>query len=112
MKRYNYSYLINPLIDDEGIGYEAIIPKFPKLHVFADTIKELDEMVMINIEEDLKDRKKKKMSIPEEDTKSNFNGRILIRVDSALHERLFLLAQASQKSLNKFINEGLKKLAY
>ncbi len=112
MKRYNYSYLINPLIDNEGVGYEAIIPKFPKLHVFADTIEELDEMVMVNIEVDLKDRKKKKLPIPEEDIKSNFNGKILIRIDSELHERLHFLAQASQKSLNKFIKEGLRKLVY
>lgn len=112
MKRYNYSYLINPLVDDEGIGYEAIIPKFPKLHVFADTTKELDEMVMISIEEDLKDRKKKNLPIPEEDTKSDFSGRILIRIDPGIHERLTLLAQANQKSLNKFIQEGLEKLAY
>jgi predicted HicB family RNase H-like nuclease len=110
MEKYNYSYLVKPIRDEDEIIYQAIIPQFPKLLVFADTILELEEAVMLSIEEDLKDRKKSKIPTPEEDTKSNFNGKILVRVDPIIHERLSLLAQANQTSLNKFIAKGLEKL--
>jgi predicted HicB family RNase H-like nuclease len=113
-KRYNYSYLINPLIDDEGVGYEAIIPKFPKIHVFADTLEELDEMVMITIEEDIKTRKKRDFEIPKEDyngskNKEKSSGKIPLRIKPELHEYAKVFAQASQMSLNKMIERAIEK---
>lgn len=54
-------------IGDDGVGYEAIIPKFPDCHVFADTIGELDEMVMLTIGIDIEGRKKRRDKIPKKD---------------------------------------------
>lgn len=113
-KRYNYNYSIVTLREDDEIGYEAVIPKFPKVHVFADTLEELDEMVMITLEENIKSCKKHGFKIPEEDyvgSKSGKKpkGKIPLRIKPELHDRIKLLAQASNISLNRFIEETLEE---
>jgi len=113
-KRYNYAYSVNPLVDDEGIGYEAIIPKFPRCHVMADTLEELDEMVMVTIEEDIKCCKKHGFKIPKEDyvggkSGKKPKGKIPLRIKPELHSRIMLLAQASDLSINRFIEKTLEE---
>lgn len=113
-KRYNYSYSIITLKDGDEIGYEAVIPKFPNCHVYADTISELDEMVMFTIGVDIEERKERGYKIPEEDyvgSKSGKKpkGKIPLRIKPELHDRIKLLAQASNISLNRFIEETLEE---
>ena len=107
MKKCNYNYLIVPLKDEEGVGYAAIIPKFKNIHIMADTINELHELVADTIEEEIKERKKDGRPIPPPDIKTKFNGKILLRIAPNLHEKLHLEAQANQISLNKYIEKKL-----
>lgn len=109
MKNCNYSYLIKDISEGKKIAFKAIIPKFPKMLVMADTPKELHEAVVETIELAIKQRKKEGRPIPERDTKSdsNFKGTIIIRTTPQLHERLYYEAQANQLSLNKYIESKL-----
>jgi|GEM_PF-1557541 predicted HicB family RNase H-like nuclease len=113
-EKYNYNYMVRTLRDEDGIGYEAVIPKFPNLHVFADTLAELDEMVMITIEEDMKSREKHGVEMPKEDfngskNKEKSSGKIPLRIRPELHEYAKVFAQASQTSLNKIIEKAIEE---
>ncbi|MFA4891017.1 MAG: toxin-antitoxin system HicB family antitoxin [Candidatus Gracilibacteria bacterium] len=113
-KKYNYNYLVKRLGTGKDIGFKAIIPKFPNMHVYADTIEELDEMVMLTIEEYMKSCKKYGHKIPEEDyTGEKINkkpkGKIPLRINPELHTRVELLAQASELSVNRFIEKTLEE---
>lgn len=111
MKNYKYSYFVKPLRNDSDKAYEALIPKFNTVHVFADTIQNLHESVMEAIHLEIQRRKKHHISIPEPDTKSQFNGKILLRIGPLLHEQLFFQAQANSESLNAYIENALEKIA-
>ncbi len=106
--KYKYNYLIKRLEDDEGVGYSAIIPKFPGMLVCADSIKELDEQVEVGIEIYLKQLKKDKKPVPKQDTSSSYKGKILLRISPELHEKLQIQAQAREMSLNQYIEKKLQ----
>ena len=108
MKECKYSYLIVPIGENGEEAYKAVIPKFSNLLIMADTIKELNESVIEMIEEDIERRKKNGELIPETDREANFNGKILIRIPSNLHEELYYQALAHNLSLNKYIESKLK----
>lgn len=108
MKHYNYGYYVLPIGVDGEEAYEAIIPKFPNIHAYGETLKELHEGVMFGIEEEIKDLKKSGKKIPQEDTKVKFNGKILLRVPSETHKKLYHMALANKISLNKYIESKLK----
>jgi len=107
-KKLKYNYLTVPLGENVEDGYRAVIPKFKNLTVFGDTPEELLDGVLVSIEEEIKDRKKRKNPIPEPDfLPGNFNGKILIRTSPKIHEQLSLEAQAHKMSLNKYIEKKL-----
>ncbi len=106
-KKFNYNYFVLSLGRDGDEAYEAIIPKFKNLHVFADTIKELDEQVRFIIDLEIKDRKKDGRPIPPEDNNTTFSGKILVRISPTLHEKLYNESQANRLSLNKYIERKL-----
>lgn len=113
-KRYNYNYLVQQLGEGKDIGFKAIIPKFPGTHVYADTIAELDEMVMISIEENIKSCKKYGFKIPGEDTAGvkideKSSGKIPLRIKPELHYKIKLFAQANDLSVNRFIERTLEE---
>jgi len=109
MKNYRYKYLVNFIGDDTEEAYEAIIPKFPTMHVFGDSLEDLHQAVMETIECAIEKRKKNGLPIPPEDIKTNCNGKILIRIDPELHYKLSLEAQARETSLNSYIQNTLAK---
>lgn len=109
MKKCPYSYLVVPIGEEGEEAYKAIIPKFKNLHIMADSPEELHELVVEMIEEDLVRRRKEKEQIPEPDYKGKFNGQILIRTEPAIHEKLYFEAQASNLSLNKYIENRLQQ---
>lgn len=108
-KNYRYSYFVIPLGEGDEEAYEAVIPKFENLHVFADTMDELHEQVMYGIGYDIEERKKDGRKIPPEDKKGKFSGKILLRVDPLLHEKLYTNAAANKMSLNKYLEQCLLK---
>ncbi|MFH1218804.1 MAG: toxin-antitoxin system HicB family antitoxin, partial [Candidatus Peregrinibacteria bacterium] len=74
-----------------------------------DTVEELHEGVIETIEISIEQRKKEGRQIPPPDrkTSSNFKGKIILRTNPQLHEKLFNEAQAHQMSLNKYIESKL-----
>jgi predicted HicB family RNase H-like nuclease len=104
----DYSYFVTYIGENGESAYKAIVPKFRNMHVFADTIQELHEQVQHAIEIQIEILQREGLSIPEPDRKSEFKGEILLRVEPALHEQLFIEAKASQMSMNKYIEKKLK----
>lgn len=102
-----YVYFVRPLGDNKSPAYEAIIPKFENLHVFSDTLRDLEEMVNETIEIEINRRKKKKIPIPEPENKTKFHGKILLRIKPELHEKLYFEASANDLSLNQYIQSRL-----
>lgn len=103
-----YNYTIVRISEDGDTAYQAVIPKFPKIYIFADTAEELPALVSETIADELAYCKKKKFPIPAPDiTHFNFSGKILLRMNPELHQRLSLLAQADEKTLNGYISNIL-----
>ena len=107
MKAQNYNYYIVNIGEDGEEAYQAIIPKFPNLHVFLDPIDNMHEIVMDVIDWEIKERKKDGRTIPKPDKKPKFNGKILLRISPELHEKLYIKAKARKMSLNKYIERKL-----
>lgn len=108
MKKSKYSYLVVPIGDGKEQAFKAMIPKFNNLLAMADTMEELNELVVEMIDEDIKRRKKDGKPVPTPDYQSSFNGKILVRVSPNMHEELYYQAQANNLSLNKYIEGRLK----
>ncbi len=106
-KRCNYNYLVVDISGGEGEAYKAYIPKFKDIHVMADTPEELHEEVIFTLNMAVKKLKKDGRPVPPPDNQTKFSGKVLIRINSELHEKLFLEAQANGKSLNKYIETKL-----
>lgn len=111
MKQCKYSYLVIPIGEDGEEAYKAVIPKFSNILVMADTIEELNESVVEMIDEDIRRRKKEGVPVPEPDRDSKFNGKILLRINPEIHEELYYESLANNLSLNKYIENKLKKLS-
>lgn len=71
---------------------------------------DLHQSVMETIEYEIEKRKEKGLPIPSEDKKNSFSGKVLLRIDPELHERLFYEAKAKRISLNSYIQENLQKV--
>lgn len=103
-----YDYFVHPITeDDDSPAYKAVIPAFDNAVVYGENLKELEEGIAFCIEEEMLERKKKKLPIPKPERSSKFNGKILVRISPLLHEKIFLQAKASGKSLSKYIEEQL-----
>lgn len=103
MKTCEYNYLVINISEEGETGYSAMIPKFPNLSIMADTPEELHEAVIETIEMHIKDLKKKNLPVPPSDKTTKFSGKILLRINPELHEKLTHEAQANERSLNKHI---------
>ena len=108
MKTCNYNYLIVPIGEDGEEAYKAVIPKFPKMLIMADTIEDINQLVPETIEETIEELIKEGRPIPAPDKNTKFSGKILLRLDPSLHEELYHQSQAQSVSLNKLISEKLK----
>lgn len=105
-----YHFLIVDISEGDEEGYRAVIPKFPGMYIFADTPKELREVVEIMIAEELQYLEKKNRPTPTPDKiPSSFSGKFILRLDPAVHERLTCLSQAEGKTLNGYISGLLEE---
>lgn len=109
MKAQNYNYFIVNIGEEKDKACQAIVPKFPNLHIFLDPKEDMHEIVMETIQEEINNRKKDGRPVPSPDIKpsSKFKGKIIIRTTPKLHEKLYLEAQANKVSLNKYIEKKL-----
>ncbi len=101
-----YDFLVHNISEGKEHGYMAIVPAFNNAIVFGKDLKELEEGISFSIETEIQELKKAKKPIPKPDHKSKFSGKLVIRIDTKLHERLSRESKARQMSLNKYI-EGI-----
>lgn len=108
VKPGDYSYYVINIGDDKEDAFKAIIPKFPNIHAYGDNPKELNDGVIAAIEFELEELEKKGKTPPLPDKKSDFNGKILLRINPEIHEKLYYESLAHNLSLNKYIENRLK----
>ena len=104
-----YSYSVIDISEDDEIGYKAVVPKFPRIHVVADSPAELHNAVQIAIKEEIQYYKKKCMPIPKPDV-HKYSGRFILRIRPELHEALAELSKAEGKTLNQYLNNLIEKV--
>jgi len=105
-KNIQYDYIVKNISDKNTIAYKAIIPAFNGI-VFGENLAELEDGIAFAIEEEIKERKRKKLPIPKSDKEVEYSGKLLLRINPEFHERLALSAKASGKSINSYIKEKI-----
>lgn len=102
-----YAYYVHPIGENGEAAYKAIIPAFNHAVVYGDNLRELEEGVRFTIESEIAERKKQGKPIPLPEKDSKFTGKILLRINPLLHEKIAFEAKATGKSLNKYIEGQL-----
>lgn len=108
LKKLPYSYTVIDISEGNKIGFKAVIPKFPKLHVMADSISQLHETVKIAIAEEIRYYKRKRLTVPKPDT-HQYSGRFILRVRPEIHEKLAHLSDSEGTSLNHYLNRLIEE---
>lgn len=108
IKPSDYSYYVVNIGDEKEDAFKAIIPKFPNVHAYGDNAQELNDGVIAGLEVALEDLEKAGKTPPPPDKKSDFNGKILLRIAPETHEKLYYESLAHNLSLNKYIESRLK----
>lgn len=103
-----YNFTIIDISEGGEIGYAAIIPKFPKLHIVADSPEELSKVVPQMIEEEIRYYKEKQKKVPLPDIPEK-KGNFTLRLSPALRERVSELASAEGISLNGFVEKAVRE---
>ena len=98
-----YSYTVMDISEGNEIGFKAIIPKFPKLHILADSPSQLHDVVQIAIHEEIKMYKNKNKEIPKPDV-YKCSGKFILRIRPEIHQMLTELSKAEGKTLNQYLN--------
>lgn len=102
-----YDFFVRNVVEGEEAAYMAIIPAFNNAVVFGSDLNELEEGMKLTIESEIEELKKNKKPIPKPDRKSQFSGKLIIRIEPALHEKLSIEAKANSTSLNRYIEDKL-----
>ena len=107
---FPYNYAVKDISEGDEIGYTAIIPKFPKIYVCADTPEELHSAVREEILEEVECYKQEGIPVPEPDNvPQKWSGKFVLRIPPKRHERLVELAQAAGCSLNRYVGRILEE---
>ena len=104
----NYKYTVIDISEEGEVGFKAVIPKFPKVHVVADSPKELHEAVNAAIEEEIKFYKKKGVPVPKPDM-NKYSGKFVLRIEPEIHEMLAELSSAEGETLNQYVKSLIKE---
>ena len=108
MKAIRYSYLVVPMGDVENQAYKAIIPKFKKLVIMANTPEELHSVVADAVELEVSEREKKGEKVPMPDIDAEFDGKVFIHISPELHEKVTQEAEANQMHISDYISQKLR----
>lgn len=103
-KVYPHSYKLE-LIDLSGgkeEAFEIYVPAF-KAHIFGDTIEEALEGYMQFFDEEVALRKKKKISMPMPDSKSDLIKQIPLRIPNRVYQSISEKAKKEGQSFNQFV---------
>ncbi len=106
-KKIEYDYYVHSVGEGGDAAYKALIPAFDNAVVFGDSLKELEEGIRFTIDSEIAEKKRLKKPVPEPELKSQFSGKVLIRIAPFVHEKIFLEAKAAGQSLNKYIEKRL-----
>ncbi len=105
-KARHYHYLVVDISEGDETGFQAIVPKFPKLHILGDTPQQLHSVVPQFIAEELERLSQTGEKTPEPDIRNNkLSGKFVLRIKPEIHKKLHLLAVASGTSLNQYLNQ-------
>lgn len=107
-KKLLYNYTVIDISEGDEIGFTAVIPKFPKLHIVSDSISELHDVVQTMVKEEIEFYQEKGLPIPKPDAK-NYSGRFILRVRPEIHEKLDQLSNAEGTSLNQYLNRLIEE---
>ena len=107
-KAEDYHYSIVYIGEKPGVGYKAVIPKFPKILIMADAAEELPALVKMSLEMAIEESEETDLPLPPPDFDGDYSGNVMLRIEPALHEHLVHVAKASGKSLNSYIKGRLE----
>ncbi len=104
-----YNFYVESISEDDEPAYMAIVPAFREAMIFGDTMAELEDGIRAFIEFEMDELKKAGKPIPSPDRKSKYTGKLILRIDPHLHEKLALQSKARRMSLNKYIHQKLNE---
>ena len=110
IKEIEYDFLVHNIEANGEKSYMAIIPAFNNAIVFGKDFKELEAGIIFMIESEIEDLKNTGKPIPPPERKSKYSGKLILRINPQLHEKLSLESKAKQISLNKYIEHKLASL--
>ena len=105
-KAIKYDYIVHNISENNTPAYKAVIPSLNGI-IFGESLEEVEKGVVLSIEEEIKERRKRKIPMPQPDKDAKYSGKLVLRIDPYLHERLVLEAKLKRKSLNKYIQEKI-----
>lgn len=102
-----YNYIVKNISEQsDEAAYRAYIPAF-KAYVYGDNLVELEEGIVFTIESEISDRQTQNLPIPKPERDIKYSGKLLLRINPAIHERIALEAQLTGTSINKCIESKL-----
>jgi len=101
-----YDYVVHPISEDGQPAYKAVIPAFSAV-VYGESLTEIEQGVALSIQEEVKQRRRRKQYVPEPESSARYSGKFVVRLGPAAHERLTLEAKTKKKSLNSYVKEKL-----
>ena len=105
----NYEIRIYPKIADDGSTYwTAIYPSIPECIGGGDTVEEAIRDAEENLAVYLEFLEEEGKTIPEDDYKSEYSGKIALRVSKSTHRRIAEMSENEGISINLLLNNAIE----
>ena len=105
----NYEIRVFPKIAEDGSTYwTACFPSIPECVGGGDTIEEAIEDAKGNLEFYLEYLKDECKEIPKDDYKTEYSGKIALRISKSTHNRVAQIAENEGISINSLINNAIE----
>ncbi|PIR47031.1 MAG: hypothetical protein COV07_01150 [Candidatus Vogelbacteria bacterium CG10_big_fil_rev_8_21_14_0_10_45_14] len=106
MKKFDipYDYVVHPIGTKNDPAYEAFVPAI-NAYVYGADQNELEEGIAGAISVQIQSLKKRGATVPAFDRGSKKSGKLILRIEPALHNKLALGAKARGMSLNRYIEQ-------
>lgn len=108
-KKADLKYRIEINWSPEDNAYVIIVPELPGCMTHGDSVEHAVKMAHEAIVGYLESLKARGLPIPKPLSERKFSGKIPLRIDPYLHRNLAVKAEVEGVSLNKFIENKLKK---
>ena len=105
----NYEIRVFPKIADDGSTYwTACYPSVPGCIGGGDTVEEAISDAKENLEVYLESLEEECKKIPEEDYRSEYSGKIALRVSKSTHKRIAEISENEGISINLLLNNAIE----